>query len=88
MPGPSWLPTRPAWMPEWDEIYKVIVPTLWPKRMVKSGGNLAADLSVKAHLLSWGRELLDWVLHAFFPSADAAGLFLDRCQRKLHRRSC
>lgn len=83
MPGPSWLPTRPSWMPEWDEIYKRIIPGLWPKRLVKRGSNLEKDLETRGHVLSWYRELLDWILHAFFPSLDTEGLFLDRWEASL-----
>jgi hypothetical protein len=83
MPGPSWFPTRPSWMPAWDEVYKTVVPGLWPKRMVKAGGNLAKDLEVRSQALSWVREALDWLLHAFFPSKDANALFLDRWETSL-----
>jgi uncharacterized protein YmfQ (DUF2313 family) len=70
-------------MPEWDEIYKRIVPGLWPKRMVKRGSDLEKDLETRGHVLSQFRELLDWILHAFFPSLDANGLFLDRWEASL-----
>jgi hypothetical protein len=70
-------------MPEWDEIYKRIVPGLWPKRMVKRGSNLERDLETRGHVLSQFRELLDWILHAFFPSLDSEGLFLDRWEATL-----
>jgi len=83
MPGPSWLPTRPSWMPLWDEIYKRIVPGTWPRRMLASGSNLLADIETLGHGLSWFRELLDWILHAFFPSMDPDGLFLDRWEESL-----
>jgi hypothetical protein len=65
-------------MPEWDEIYKRIVPGLWPKRYAKSGGQISADLETYGHALSWVREAFDWILHAFFPDLDANALFLDR----------
>lgn len=83
MPGPSWLPTRPAWIPNWDETYKRIVLGIWPRRMVASGSNLQADIETRGHALSWVRELFDWILHAFFPANDSEGMFLDRWEKSL-----
>ena len=85
MAWPSWFPTaaRPSSWRDWGEVYKKVIPRDWPFGLFNPEAEAWYDLQAIGESLAMTRDMMQWVLTAYFPRWDTNAAFLGRWERVL-----
>jgi hypothetical protein len=85
MAWPSWFPTasRPATWEDWGAIYKAVSPREWPRGLYRLDSEGWGDLQAFGESLGLVRDLMEWLLRAYFPVFDTNGVLLSRWESSL-----
>ena len=85
MAWPTWFPTvaRPGTWEDWGTIYKDVSPREWPRDLYSLASESWGDLQAFGESLGLTRDLVEWMLRAFFPVKDSNGALLDRWELAL-----